>query len=399
MGALVVWGVAATLWSCSDKPGALAQAADARAPVQTTLSNLPSPAAASTASGATKPAADHRVVTSALDSLSLPDVDEEEAADANQQPGNLPVQPPSTLPPEPAHNPNLSTEHSADKPSDVAIEHPVSTPMPNGHGPSTPALAPAEAAGLAAWLAAIGEPQPNEAFGEFVARIARTQLGKPYGNPPNPHGSEALRLSFRTFQCVSFVESTLAMARCLWRHDKCLDCFARELTQLRYRGGRIDGYVSRLHYYEEWLADNANRDHLEMMTQRLGGVPTPRQARYMTHHPELYGPLSDAKVFAAIAAMEARVGNMHPAVIARDQVDPILPMLQSGDVIAVTTYRSDILVSHTGFAYRHPDGSLHMVHASSAKHRVVETQRSLSDYITERTTRAGVMVARPIAPH
>jgi hypothetical protein len=252
---------------------------------------------------------------------------------------------------------------------------------------------------MQAWITAIGAPHPNEAFGEFVIRVARSQLGKPYGNPPNPRGMEALRLSFRTFQCVSFVESTLAMSRCLWRHDSSLECFAHELTQLRYRAGRIDGYVSRLHYYEEWLADNANRDHLEMMTQRLGGVATPRQARYMTHHPDLYGPLSDPKVYAAIFAMETRVGALHPAVVGRGQVNAILPMLQSGDVIAVTTNRPDILVSHTGFADRHADGSVHMVHASSAKHHVVETEHSLADYIAEQTGRAGVMVARPIAPH
>jgi hypothetical protein len=256
-----------------------------------------------------------------------------------------------------------------------------------------------EAEALHAWVAAVGQPRPNEAFGDFVARVAQAQLGKPYGNPPNPRGGEAVRLGFRAFQCVSFVESSLAVARCLWRNSpELLGCLVHELTSLRYRGGHIDGYASRLHYYEEWLADNASRANVELLTQRLGGVTTPRQATYMTHHPELYGPLTDPNIFARIAAMEVQVGALHPAVVPREQVESVLPWLQNGDVVAVTTFRPDILVSHTGFVRRHADGSVHLLHASSAKHHVVETEDSLSTYILQRAGRHGLMVARPLAP-
>lgn len=289
--------------------------------------------------------------------------------------------PPSTLPPEPELG--GTDEELAQNGNNPAVDY---------------SLSAAEEAARQKWIRTIGEPRPNETFGEFVARVASIQIGQPYGNPPSLHQAEQLRLSFRAFQCVSFVESSLAMARCLWAHKPDLGCFAQELISLRYRGGHVDGYISRLHYYSEWMTDNATRGRLALLTPKLGGTPVARTEKYMTNHPKLYGPLVDPNIFAQVAQMEAQVSMLHPCVIGRNQIQAVSPWLQSGDVVAITSFRRDILVTHTGFVKRDADGALHLLHASSAKRHVALSRETLSEYILGRSGRAGMMVARPLPP-
>lgn len=295
--------------------------------------------------------------------------------------GNSGELPPSTLPPEPELR---GTEDNSD---------------PKGHQDAASYnLSAAEEAARQRWIRIVGEPRPNETFGEFVARVAEVQIGQPYGNPPSLHQAEQVRLSFRTFQCVSFVESSLAMARCLWLHKPELACFTEQIIGLRYRGGHVDGYVSRLHYYSEWMTDNATRGRLALLTPKLGGTPVARTEKYMTNHPKLYGPLADPNILAQVAQMEDQVSLLHPSVIGREQIQAVSPWLQSGDVVAITSFRRDILVTHTGFIKRDPDGVLHLLHASSAKRHVALSHETLSEYILERSGRAGMMVARPLPP-
>ena len=43
------------------------------------------------------------------------------------------------------------------------------------------------------------------------------------------------------------------------------------ITRIRYRGGRLAGYPSRLHYFTDWLLDNERRGLIEIITADLGG--------------------------------------------------------------------------------------------------------------------------------
>ena len=39
--------------------------------------------------------------------------------------------------------------------------------------------------------------------------------------------------------------------------------FRRTLQSIRYRGGKIDGYASRLHYFTDWIIDNQKKKTLK----------------------------------------------------------------------------------------------------------------------------------------
>jgi hypothetical protein len=118
----------------------------------------------------------------------------------------------------------------------------------------------------------------------------------------------------------------------------------------------------------------------------------------MTGHPDRFPALVDPNVRAAIAAMEARVSAMRPAVIDRTRVAETERMLLDGDVVAITTMHEDILISHTGFVARDPDGVVRLLHASSFRHQVMVSERDLAQYVLRRPERGGIMVARPVPP-
>ena len=76
----------------------------------------------------------------------------------------------------------------------------------------------------------------------------------------SPSSQEPLTLSLTRFDCVTLVESCLAVARVAGNRDTpTWERFGGEIERMRYRGGARRGYTSRLHYFSEWIADGATR--------------------------------------------------------------------------------------------------------------------------------------------
>jgi hypothetical protein len=70
------------------------------------------------------------------------------------------------------------------------------------------------------------------------------------------------------------------------------------------------------------------------------------------------------------------------------------PLLQTGDIIGLTTTMPGMDISHTGLCYRDKDGILRFLHASSTQKKVVLDRRLSACLSGEKTT--GIMVARPV---
>ncbi|MBI3180059.1 MAG: DUF1460 domain-containing protein [Deltaproteobacteria bacterium] len=265
--------------------------------------------------------------------------------------------------------------------------------------PAAPALDPDTAQRLAHWYSKVGAPRPGEAYGDFVARVARVQLGMPYHLPPERTGAELMRVDLSHFECVSLVESSLAVARCMWAASPDEACFLREVEASRYRGGRLDGYASRLHYFSEWLSDNAGRDRVTLLTEQLGGLSRPYTFDYISKHAARYPALAEPGVREAMAAQEARLSREPQVTIDRDKVRLVHDELRSGDIVAVVSNRlSGLLIGHTSFVDRSLPGPPRLMHASSHHQRVIITPYAVGSYVTNWPDRRGVMLARPRPP-
>ena len=240
-----------------------------------------------------------------------------------------------------------------------------------------------------------------------AVRIGELALGTPYEAftleayikaGGDPSATEPIALSLTRFDCVTLVESCLAIARVAatdsaptWKR------FSREVERMRYRGGRRLGYTSRLHYFSEWIRDGDDRGLVRDLGEELGGVVDPRPLRFMTEHRASYPALANNVVFRQIAAMERRLDSHRRYMIPADQIERVQDRIESGDVLAFATGIQGLDVSHAAFAYRDAAGVLRVLHAPLSGGAVEITRTTLPEYVANIRRSTGIFVARPLA--
>ena len=249
------------------------------------------------------------------------------------------------------------------------------------------------------WLRAVGKRKPKESLGELAVRAGKIRLGTPYLDPPQLDAPEELHIELSTLQCQSFVESSLAVARCVWNDTPTADCVADEIRNFRYRDGVVAGFASRLHYFNDWLTDNARRGSLVLLGDTLNTTAWTQRFDYMSKHHKRYPQLAHADILEAISAAESRLTSTEYRIVPKEHVGAAERELQTGDVIAfVTSQKPGLMISHTGFVVRGASGALHVMHASSYHQKVIITRTDLAGYVNARADRQGIMVARPQPP-
>lgn len=242
-------------------------------------------------------------------------------------------------------------------------------------------------------------------IGERTAAVGQALVGTRYKHftLEIDNRIESPSVNFQGMDCWTFFEISLAFARMLdepeenWTPDRLLHYIEVD----RYRGGECTGeYLSRLHYLEDWLADNDRRGLVEDLTRSLGGRSVPHSAREMTQGWRHYRYLAaNRSLLGPLAQMEARVSSRPLYQIPKNRVAEIESKLQSGDIIGIISRdRSGLYsTSHVGLALRTNDGVLHFLHASAPHNygRVVVDAR-LSGYLYHYHTDSGILVARPL---
>ncbi len=242
-------------------------------------------------------------------------------------------------------------------------------------------------------------------IGHAVAEIGRTFVGEPYTpytlEVAGPTGPEALVVNLREFDCVTFVESALAIARTVQGNPGVEDpsalrrAYAAELAGLRYRGGAIDGYPSRLHYFSEWIEDNGRRGRVQPLSHLIGGSEDTEPIEFMSTHADAYPQLSVPSNLDAIRTVEARLREIPRYPVRQNRIAQFEDQIRTGDVIAATSTVPGLDVAHTGIALR-IDGRLHLMHAPLVGSSVEISERPLAERIVGIASQDGILVARPL---
>jgi hypothetical protein len=231
-------------------------------------------------------------------------------------------------------------------------------------------------------------------IGEAMVTIGEWFVGTPYvpGSLEQP-GDEHLIINLREFDCVTFVENMLAFARTLRAGRRDFASFKSEIQKFRYRGGNIDGYPSRLHYFSEWIADNEAKGIVTNVTPTIG-VRDPEPIDFMTTHRASYRQLVDESVFARIADMERRLSDVPRYFVPEGDIAAKERQVHNGDVIAAASNIKGLDVAHTGLAVW-KNGRLHLMHAPLVGDSVEISPLPLAVRILEIPRQDGIMVARP----
>ncbi len=252
---------------------------------------------------------------------------------------------------------------------------------------------------------ALGEGLAAAPVGDAVAAIGRTFVGTPYvPHTLDPAGPERLVIGFRGLDCVTFVENALALARfvrepdaatLLGRRDDAERRYEEILTRIRYRGGHLQGYASRLHYFSDWIADAETKGLVRDVTRELGGSRDTTRVHFMSTHREAYRQfMEDTLALAEVRRVEERLAASPRWWIPEDALDAAAPGIRDGDIIAMTSTVAGMDIAHTGLAIW-VEGSLRLLHAPLVGDSVEISAEALPARVRRIRTQDGVMVARP----
>jgi hypothetical protein len=268
----------------------------------------------------------------------------------------------------------------------------------------------ADAVRLRAWATALRSAGMNRSsipLGRRAIKVGELAIGTPYEPYTleayikaggDPKSVEPLTVSLTRFDCVTLVESSLAVARASDDSAKpSWQRFSREVERMRYRGGKRRGYTSRLHYFSEWISDGQKRGLLEDLGRDLGGVNDTRPLRFMTEHRSSYPALADDEVFREIGKMERSLDGQPRWVIPAEQIAGVENRIQTGDVLAFATAIPGIDVTHAAFAYRGNDSVLRVLHAPLSGGAVEITRSTLPEYVAKIKRSTGILIARPLS--
>lgn len=222
-----------------------------------------------------------------------------------------------------------------------------------------------------------------------VIQIALKYLGTPYAAGTLEDDSECLCTRTDALDCVTFVETVLAR----YLTEKSGSFFEPALQYVRYRGGKLDDYASRLHYTSDWIFDNEQKGLIQDITHDFGGVNWPLHVNFMTTHSGLYPALKNTDIRVQMQATESAINAREHTYIPTDKIESIADKIKNGDIIFFVTKVAGLDIAHLGFAY-HTNDILTFIHASSKFEKVIINPTSVAEYCASLPNLIGIKIAR-----
>lgn len=231
---------------------------------------------------------------------------------------------------------------------------------------------------------------------ELLLKTAEYFIGTPYvaATLESPKG-EVLKINLRELDCMTLVESALALTRTIKSGDFTFANFCNLLREVRYREGKIEDYSSRLHYSADWMYENEKRGIFRNVSKNLGGALINKQINYMSTHVSSYPQLLENNdLQKKIKKMEDQLNNRGGYyVISKDKICNIANSLKNGDIVAFSTSVPGLDFSHLGIIST-DTGKITFVHASSVQKKVVLEKKTLNGYCLSSKRCNGITILR-----
>ena len=233
----------------------------------------------------------------------------------------------------------------------------------------------------------------------LMLKHAQRLLGTPYvAHTLERTEQEELFTSRSELDCTTFVESVMAMSLAS-KDDGSFseNDFATQLERVRYRGGVLDGYTSRLHYVADWINDNTSKGIIKDITAIHSQDKDMLRLSFMSTHPDSYKHLkNNPENIARMAGIEKRLTGQQIYWLPKQKLpNEGLPWIENGDIIMLTTNIDGLDVSHMGIAI-YQNGMLHLLHASSVEKKVIVDKRTLRNQMAQSKRVTGIRVVRTI---
>lgn len=233
---------------------------------------------------------------------------------------------------------------------------------------------------------------------EIIIEIGKSFLGTDYAaNTLENDGREKLVIHLTGLDCYTFLETSLALARCIKSGKTTFEDYQDELLNIRYRDGVLKEYPSRLHYFSDWIYDMNKRNIGKDITKQIGGVVYKKQINFMRKHVDSYKQLKENPMYVLeIATVEKQLSKRKMFYIPEEKIGKIESKIESGDIIGITSNVDGLDIAHTGIAIRMDDGRIHLLHAPNVGSKVQVTEKPLADYVKGNKKQSGIMVLRAL---
>lgn len=238
--------------------------------------------------------------------------------------------------------------------------------------------------------------EKNKSTAELMVMIGTQLKQTPYVAHTLETDKEVLLVNLRELDCTTFAENCLAIARTIRTGKPNFNCFTNELTKIRYRNGEIKDYPSRLHYFSDWIYENDKAGLVKSVSQKIANIPYPLEINFMSTHASSYKALKDNPEFVPILNQkEKEISAREMYFLPKEKIKTFESKLREGDIVGITTSISGLDITHVGIIVK-VNGQTHLMHASSKAEKVIISEKTLNDYLKNRKSVTGIMIARPI---
>lgn len=228
--------------------------------------------------------------------------------------------------------------------------------------------------------------------------VGKKFLGTPYvAKTLEIEGAEQLVVDLSGLDCTTFLENVVVFSRLAKKDQLSFESFGRELENLRYRQGQLDGYDSRLHYFSDWIYHNVQKGIITDVTKACGGKPYEKPINFMSTHTSAYRQLADTSFVRSIRLAEKEISSRDYYYIPKAEIQQNESRIASGDLVAITTSIAGLDIVHVGFAVK-KNGRTHLFHASTGSMKVEISEKPLSEYLAGNKSQSGIMVCRLVEP-
>jgi hypothetical protein len=231
---------------------------------------------------------------------------------------------------------------------------------------------------------------------ELIPEIGYSFIGVPYVGAKLENGmEEKLVINLRELDCTTFVENCLALARAIKSGKTDFESYICELEHIRYRNGVRNQYLSRLHYFSEWIHNNTEKK-IVSEEPNLKGERFEKPIRFMSSHPDSYQVLKmHPELIPVLAAQEMKISSIELFYFPKSNPENLIKNLHHGDIIGLTSNVEGLDINHVGIIVW-KDNQFHLLHAGQSAKMVVISKGPITDFIKLESKNTGIMIARPV---
>ncbi|MCI5055124.1 MAG: DUF1460 domain-containing protein [Flavobacteriales bacterium] len=234
----------------------------------------------------------------------------------------------------------------------------------------------------------------NMETGNLAVEIGKLFLGVPYVAKTLDGGKkEQLVVNIKELDCTTYLENVVVLTRLTRTGRLDYEEYLKELEFVRYRKGLLDGYNSRLHYFSDWIFENAQKEIIQDVTENVGGMPYSIQLDFMSKHPQYYPQLSNDDLVDQVRKREETINKRPYYYIPKSELKQHQEKIRNGDLIAITTSIAGLDIVHVGFAIW-KDQDLHLLHATTDDDQVEISTLPLVSRLNKFKNQTGIIVAR-----